>query len=145
MQPNKQHCGVTMAAAVQTTLLGMEHPASVTQMPRKDLAVLQMVGAGKQVNLSLEVTRAKYVTFNQTISPQFQAIVQRGTKVILENWAALTRTRSGPSLTRRAASKGVQTSATIERGALVSSTKMGQKNMAPAGPTRAETATLGKN
>ena len=42
-----------MAAAVQTTLLRMEHPASVTQMPRKDLAVLQMVGAGKQVNLFL--------------------------------------------------------------------------------------------
>ena len=60
-----------MAAAVQTTLLGMEHPASVTQMPmkiRKDLAVLQMVGAGKQVNLSLEVNKSK-ICYIQTPSP----------------------------------------------------------------------------
>ena len=63
--------------------------------------------------------------------------------MILENWAALTRIRSGPSLTR-GASKGVQTSATIERGALVLRTPTARKNTAPAVPTRAATATLGK-
>ena len=77
-----------MAAAVQTTLLGMEHPASVTQMPRKDLAVLQMVGAGKQVNLSLEVNKSK-IYYIQTHSPQFQALVQRGMKLLLLIWTAL--------------------------------------------------------
>ena len=80
-----------MAAAVQTTLYRMEHPASVTQMPmkiRKDLAVLQMVGAGKQVNLSLEVNKSK-ICYIQTHSPQFQAIVQRGMKLLLLIWTAL--------------------------------------------------------
>ena len=49
----KQHCGVMMAAAVQTTLLRMEDLANVTQMPmeiKKDLAVLQKVGAGTLMN-----------------------------------------------------------------------------------------------
>ena len=42
-----------MAAAVQTTLLRMEDLANVTQMPmeiKKDLAVLQKVGAGTLMN-----------------------------------------------------------------------------------------------